>query len=140
MNALAILRWKHKTEEQNRARQVWHEEQNESRSDLDSLGNPGEAAATSQAGGWTYTVDDIRSYNESSGVVNYFVPPHRTVSPVSQGSVEHTVQTFNRSQQSLPVVQEDDSVDFVMSPEQMALSRVPTQDSNEPKRVSTSFK
>lgn len=94
----------------------------------------------SQAGGWTYTVDDIRSYNESGGVVNYFVPPYRTVSPVSQGSVEHTVQTFNRSQQSLPVVQEDDSVDFVMSPEQMALSRVPTQDSNEPKRVSTSIK
>ena len=68
LNPLAILRWKHKTEEQAELQGRW-----ENRS----------VHQTKITTGWHYTTDDVVAYRSAKGVVNYFVPPRATFEPTS---------------------------------------------------------
>ncbi|ORX37782.1 hypothetical protein BD324DRAFT_680664 [Kockovaella imperatae] len=62
LNPLAVLRWKHKTEEQLNVQAHWEK--------MNRL---------SVAPSWRYTMDDVVAYQDAKGIVNYFIPPREPV-------------------------------------------------------------
>lgn len=98
LNPLAVLRWKHRTQEQKEAKKKWEKQQKHSPSKsrssngLEGYGSPGSSMSVQSrpsqerqssqspdepAGWWRYSVHDIVAYNDAGGVVNYFIPPRR---------------------------------------------------------------
>jgi len=93
MNPLAVLRWKHKTEEQSEARAKWERERKLASSTNEfgavhsspvSINSRAPRPSTSTndrpspASNWRYSINDITAYNDADGVVNYFIPPRPT--------------------------------------------------------------
>jgi hypothetical protein len=113
MNPLAVLRWRHRTEEQVEAKRVWEDGLKKSTSNGWNGGlhaSPGSIESSAKLGsrasedlkrsskplsdltrssgdstkGWTYTIGDITAYNDAEGVVNYFIPPRPAFAPETQ--------------------------------------------------------
>ena len=115
VNPLAILRWKHRTEEQTEARTAWEKEnraslQNEfgalNASPM-SVGSKNHETSSSSdkkaADKWRYSVNDISSYNAAGGVVNYWVAPRPAFN--QRTSSVQTSSTMARSPS--PLVREE---------------------------------
>ena len=115
VNPLAILRWKHRTEEQTEARTSWEKENRANlvaefgqfhASPMSVASKDQEPTSTKSkqaADKWRYTMGDVSSYNDAGGVVNYFVPPRPTFD--QRPSSLQTASSMGRSPS--PMVQDD---------------------------------
>ncbi|ORY34806.1 hypothetical protein BCR39DRAFT_556311 [Naematelia encephala] len=114
MNPLAVLRWKHRVEEQTEAKARW-EEQHKSphagswtrngavhdspvSADSSRFRQSGESTRPTSLGssrhepirrkghGWRYTMEDVAAYKACDGAINYFIPPREERSAPSISS------------------------------------------------------
>jgi hypothetical protein len=81
LNPVAILRWKHKVEEQDAARKAWESRKHHLGASVESFTSSISKKSHDPFARWAYSMDDIRRYKEVEGHVEYFIPPAESALP-----------------------------------------------------------